>query len=616
MVKGYIGEILKIDLSNRKIETEILETSDLKNFIGGSGLGAKYLHKLTNGETRPFSEENALIFMTGPLTAAKTFSSDRFEVIAKSPLTGIYAESSCGGRWGGMLKRSGYDGIILTGKSDIPVFIWIDNKKVKIENCKDIWGQDTFKTHISIRKKTSEKAEIACIGPAGEKLVKFASIHTGGVHSRVAGRAGIGAVMGSKKLKAIAVKGEQRFEIYDPKSLEKFWKDYAKKVANTFDAKDMRENGTIGILEYCEEIGDLPIKNWTERRYKDAEKISNKGLKSILKKRYYCGSCLVGCGRSIEIENGKYITPGIIGGPEYETVAMFGSNLLVNDIGVVAKCNEICNRYGMDTISTGSVLGMVMECREKGLLTRKELDNIDLNWGNGDAVIEMLYKIGKREGIGELLGEGTRNIAKEIGPEAMELAVQVKGLEAPAHDPRAKNSLALGYAVSNRGACHLQSFGYDFEHLCSIEDMGYPEPLNRFETKGKPEFVCKMENLMSMMDSLTTCKFMLFCNITLKQLTEELNLVTGFGIDETDFLKTGERIFNLKRLYNIKCGITKKDDILPPRLLTLKKGSDEDDNVPPPFEMMLKEYYKLRGWNEIGVPKDKKVEELDLKEYS
>jgi len=615
MIPGYMGKILKVDLIKRKIESFSLDAKDAKDFIGGSGLGAKFLHEYTDAKINAFDSENALIFMTGPLAATKAFSGDRFEVVTKSPLTNCYAEASCGGQWGGMLKRTGYDGIIITGKSNSPVYLHINNEHVDIVDAGELWGKDTFQTNQILKNNISKDIEIACIGQGGENLVRFAGIHTQDIHSRMAARAGVGAVMGSKKLKAIAVFGDNKPPIFDEEGFQKFWKEYSKKVASTFDAKDMRDNGTVGSLLYCETVGDLPIKNWSMRRFAGAENISGSAVKEILTKKYYCGSCLVGCGRTVNVPDGRFMTNGPVGGMEYETVAMVGSNLLINDIKAVSKINELCNRFGIDTISTGSVLAMAMECHENNLLSTDDLDGIDLKWGDADAVIEILHKIAHREGIGNLLAEGTRRIASEIGSYAAEFAVHVKGLELPAHDPRAKNSLAISYATSNRGACHLSAFGYDFEHLCSSPELGVPEPLDRFETKGKPAYVARMENIMSMCDSLSTCKFMLFCAISLPQLVQELELITGFGLDVGDFLKTGERIFNLKRMYNNKCGISRKDDTLPPRILNLKRGTGADEDQLPPLNIMLEEYYKLRGWNEIGFVSLEKIKELGLERF-
>jgi len=614
MLYGYMGEIAKINLSNKKVEKIILKEEELRKFIGGSGLGAKFLFELTGLETDTLGKDNVLIFIAGPLIATKIFSSDRFEVITKSPLTGIYTESDCGGHWGSMLKKSGYDGIIIEGISEKPVYIWINDKEVKIEDASGIWGLDTFDTQTRLKSKTTPRAEVVCIGPAGENLVRYASIHTDGSAARAAARSGCGTVMGSKKLKAIAVSGSQSFGIYDIDGFNQFYKKHSKTMVS--ETKALGEFGTSIGVEYCEKVGELPIKNWSERHFDNAAKISGQNMaKEILKKRYFCGKCLIGCGREIEVKEGKYKTDGIIGGPEYETIGMLGSNLFINDIRAITKNNELCNRYGLDTITTGSVIAMVMECYEKGLIDKKWLDGIDLKWGNTDAVIEMINKIGQREGVGKLLGEGTVRIAKAIGSYAIEYAIQVKGLEAPAHEPRAKVSVALGYATSNRGACHLQAFTHDFQDGASLPDLGYPETLDRFNPKGIPEFVIKFQNLMSMFDSIHICKFTLFGGMTFKPCVQMLELVTGFGLDEKEFLKTGERIFNLKRLYNVKCGITRKDDTLPPRYLTQKRGSGEYEDQLPPLGMLLDEYYRLRGWSEIGIPTEKKLQELGLSEF-
>ena len=615
MRSGYMGRILRVDLSTMTLSPQELDSGDCRRFVGGSGLGALYLHRTTPPAVDPLGPENTLIFMAGPLAGTKTFSSDRFEVVCKSPLTGIYAESSCGGRFASALKSSGFDGVVIAGSAKRPAYIWIQDGNAEIRDASELWGLDTFDTHARLAGLTHPDAEAAVIGPAGEKLVRYASIHTSGVHSRMAGRAGVGAVMGSKSLKALVAYGSAKVPLHDPAGLMAFWKEYGKKNATTWDAKDLRDNGTIGTLRYCDVMGDLPIRNWSMRRFAGAEKISADALKEIAGPRYYCGSCLVGCGRSVTVPEGAYKTDGIIGGPEYETAAMLGSNLLLEDIRAVSKANEVCNRYGMDTISAGSCVAMAMECREHGLLSVRDLDGIALDWGNADAVIEILHRIGKREGVGRMLGEGTRRMANEIGSYAIEFAVQVKGMEAPAHDPRAKNSLALGYSTSNRGGCHLQAFVYDFEHQARLPDMGITEPLDRFAVDGKAVSVVRMENLMSMCDSLCTCKFMLFCAITLEPLVRELDYVTGFGLDSAEFLKTGERIFNLKRLYNNACGITRKDDTLPPRLLTLKRGTGEEEDQLPPLGRMLDEYYRIRGWDEIGRPSTSKLEELGLTDF-
>jgi len=611
-----MGKILKVDLGTGATEEIKLNKKDIETFIGGSGLGAKYFHELVSPGVDPLGEKNVLIFMTGPLTGTKAFSSDRFEVITKSPLTNIYAESDCGGKWGSMLKRSGYDGIIITGVSEKPVYLNITDRSVEIADAKDLWGLDTFDTHNKLKESVDKKAEIACIGPGGENLVRYGVISTGGVHARVAGRAGCGTVMGSKKLKAITVYGNKKVKVFNQKGLIEFNKLHSKAMVDEF--RGMKEYGTSGGLAGCEELGDLPIKNFSTRRFSKAENISGRYMaKKILKKKYYCGGCVIGCGRIIEIKDGKYKTKGQIGGPEYETSAMLGSNLGIGDLEAICKFNELCNRYGIDTITTGSVIAMIMECNERGLIPKKDLDDTKLVWGSVDAVIKVIHKIGKQEGIGKLLGKGTRAIAKKLGSYAPEFALHVKGLEIPAHDPRAKISLALGYATSNRGACHLQAFAFDFLGGNTISELGFPEPLDRFEVNKMPEFVMKMQNLMSLADSLKCCKFILFYfgDHVLTRLAQVLELVTGRKMDSDELLLAGERVFNLKRLYNTKCGISRKDDKLPERFLVQKRGEGKYEDFLPPLGKMLDEYYRLRNWDEIGLPERQKIKELGIEEY-
>ena len=335
--------------------------------------------------------------------------------------------------------------------------------------------------------------------------------------------------------------------------------------------------------------------------------------KNILTSNYHCGKCVIGCGRTIEVLDGQYkIEEGA--GPEYETIGMLGSNLLIDDIKAISKANELCNKYGLDTISTGSIIGFCMEAYERGLIDEKDTDGIKLDWGNEQAVLEIIKKIAFRKGFGNILAEGILEVSKNIGKNSYEFANQVKGLDLPAHDPRAKVSLALGYATSNRGACHVQAFTHDFEGGASIADLGYPKTLNRFETKGKAKFVADMQNLMSLFDSLHICKFTIFGGMTVEPLVKILNLITGFNFSKKEFLKIGERIFNLKRLYNNREGISRKDDTLPPRILYSPRGGGSGDNLPA-FNEMLRDYYRIRGWDEFGIPKQDTIKRLEIEDY-
>jgi aldehyde:ferredoxin oxidoreductase len=608
---GYVGKVLMVNLTSGEIGEMPISEEDARLYIGGSGLGAKLLYEMTNARTEALGPDNVLIFMTGPITGTRAFSSDRYQVITKSPLTGIFAESDCGGHWGSMLKRSGWDGILIVGKSVEPVYLWLNDGQVEIRDAKHIWGKDTFDTTETILSETDQKAEVVSIGPAGERLVLISCIMTDGKHARSAGRAGVGAVMGSKNLKAIAVKGSWSPSIARREDFGRFVNDHAKAMIE--ESRPLGTYGTSVGLQYTERVGDLPIKNWYQRRFEDgAKKICGQTMAdTILAKRYHCGRCLIGCGRTVNVETGQYASDGLTAGPEYETLGMLGSNLLIDDLAAIAKGNELCNRYGLDTISTGSVIAYSIEAFERGLITADTV-GFELEWGRGDILIETIHLIGRQEGIGKLLGQGVKRIADQLGGIAHEFAVHVKGLELPAHDPRAKSGLALGYATSNRGACHLQAFTHDFEDGANMPSLGYDTTLDRFGTNGKADFVIKFQNLMCMFDSLKCCKFVLFGGLDVDALTECLNLVTGLCFTKEDFLRTGERIFNLKRMYNTRCGISRKDDILPPRILTHKRGSGDFEDDLPHLGKMLNEYYLLRCWDEFGIPTAEKLEQLGL----
>jgi len=612
MVPGYFMKIAEINLNTEEINLISLEKKEVKKFIGGSGLGAKLLYDYTDNKTDPLSSENVLIFMTGPLTGTKTFSSDRFEVITKSPLTGIYTESDCGGKWGEGLKKCGFDGIVIKGKAKKPVYITIKDEEIKIEDASDLWGKDTFTTDTLIKKEMGPNSHVVCIGKAGENLVKFACIINEGKHGRAAGRAGVGAVMGSKKLKGIGVLGAKEVKIAHEQEFNQFIKNMVPYMTDQTEV--LRRYGTSNGVEYCESVGDLPIKNWYQGSWEGAKKISGQFMaKTVLKESYRCGRCIIGCGRTVEITAGKYkIKEGA--GPEYETIGMLGSNCLVDNIEIICKANELCNRYGLDTISTGSAIAFCMEAYEKKLISKEDTGGIEMKWGDGDAVLEMIKKIANRQDLGELLGEGLIEVSEKIGRNSCEFAIHVKGLDLPAHDPRAKVSLALGYATSNRGACHLQAFTHDFEDGASMPDLGYPKTIELFKIEGKAKFVIDFQHLMSMLDSLHCCKFIIFGGMTLQPLIETLNLVTGWNFSKDDFLKTGERIFNLKRLYNTRQGISRKDDTLPPRILNHPRGGGAGKNLPH-LNKMLHDYYQIRGWDEFGIPTKETLKRLELEEY-
>ena len=610
--KGYTGKILKLDLSHSTIQIDDLKEEWAQSFIGGSGLAAKYLFEMTDEKTDPLGPENPLIFMTGPFTGTSVPLSGRHAVVSRSPLTGIFGESDVGGTWGAHLKKAGFDGIIVTGKSPKPIYIWINDGKVEIRDASHHWGKDTYEIDPILKKETHEKAVVSAIGQAGENQVLIANVMTDGKDGRAAGRCGMGAVMGSKNLKAIVVYGTKKVPVFNPEAVGRLQKEYSGQINK--NAEHFRKYGTAGGLSTFEAMGTLPIQNWkfVGRWEEGAAKISGFTLTdTLLSGRYFCDACILGCGRKVKIDKGPYA--GLEGsGPEYETLALLGSNCLIDDLEALCYANELCNRFGMDTISTGGVIGFAMEAYEKGLIVKEDTNGIELQWGSVEAMIEMIRMIAKKKGIGKLLGQGVKRASEEIGKNAIEFAMHIKGMELAAHDPRGYNGGAVGFATSSRGACHLAGFTHTFERLLKAPEIGIPEPLDRFQVEGKGLLVFKSQNLMGMMDSLKLCKFILFGGITITHIVDWYRHVTGREMSIDDFIKTGERIFNLKRLYNVKLGISRKDDTLPFRSLTFKRtGKGLTPNLPP-FGQILGEYYEHRGWSEDGIPTPEKLRELEL----
>ncbi len=611
-MKGYAGKILRVDLSKKRVEAVKLDDDLAKKYIGGAGIGAKILYDETGPQTDPLGPDNRLIFMTGPFAATPVLTSGRHAVVSKSPLTGAYMEADSGGTWGPFLKRAGFDGVVVTGKSEKPVYLWIADGQAEIRDAGRFWGMDNYDLEPALQKETRPEAVVASIGPAGEKGVRYAGIFNDGRDARAAGRGGSGAVMGSKNLKAIVVHGKQEIMIADPEGLKASLKEIAPMVAK--NTEPMRKNGTAGGLATFEALGSLPLQNWKYqgRWEKGAVAIAGPAMtERMLTGNYYCEKCVIGCGRRVKIDKGPYA--GVEGaGPEYESIAFLGSLCLVDDLEAVAKANELCNRYGMDTISCGAAIAFAMEAYEKGILTKKDTGELELQWGRADVMVKMVEKIGKREGIGELLGEGVRIAAEKLGKNAVEFSLHVKGMEIPGHDPRCYNAGALGFATSNRGACHLQGFSHSFERVLSMPEIGLENPSPRHDVAGKGKMTADTQNMMGLFDALKLCKFSLFGGVKLTPMAQWYTMVTGVPMTIPEFLKIGERMYNLKRMYNVRCGISRKDDTLPARFLTLKHEGEGLIPHLPPLGEMLSDYYKTRGWSEEGIPSQEKLKELGL----
>jgi aldehyde:ferredoxin oxidoreductase len=614
MANGYMNQVLRVDLSTGLMTTQTFSEDVLRKYIGGSGLGTKILYEETDEHTDPLGPENPLIFLTGPIVGTKAVNSGRHHVVTRSPLTGILGESDSGGTFGPELKRAGYDGIIFKGKANKPVYLLVDNGHVELRDAAMLWGLDTYEVDEILKNEIGKDIVTCSIGIAGERLVRIASIMNDGVEGRAAGRTGVGAVMGSKMLKAIAVRGKQEVPVADPQGLSRILREHGKVM--TKNSEGMGKHGTSGGLEGSEAIGNLPIRNWSQGNFAGAATINGVHMaKTILTKRYFCEKCVIGCGRTVEVKEGPFKTiEG--GGPEYETCGLIGSNCLIDSIEAIAKANEMCNRLGLDTISTGSMIAFAMEAYERGIITREMAGGLEICWGDPHVLIAMIDKIGKREDIGYLLGEGPLITDETLGGVASEFSVHVKGLPFPAHDPRNAVGTGLQFATSARGACHLSSFTHDFEVDCTFPELGYPKSPDRWETKGKGRFISTFQNAMGMFDSLIFCKFIVYGlgDDKIKTMLETVNAVTGWDMTFEEFMLTGERIFNLKRMYNNRLGISRKDDILPPRIRSHRRGTGGAADNLPHIGYLLSEYYQERGWDEFGIPTRETLNRLGLLE--
>jgi len=610
---GYHKKLLRVDLTNRKIEIQDLDEELIRKYLGGVGIGAKILYEETTPETPPLSPENILTAITGPYTGTGVPTSGRHHLVARSPLTGLFGESNVGGSWAIHFKRAGFDGIVIKGHSDLPVYLWIQDGKVEIRDARPIWGKDSYESADWLKKETSKEATVAVIGQAGERMAKIASIPHIGHVVRAAARTGLGAVMGSKNLKAMVVLGDGPVPIAQPEALKTSIKNLLPHIKGVTEA--FGKFGTSGGVENYEKIGNFPIKNWREGRWAGAKKISGTTMHdTILSGRKACLQCPIACGRHIKVTEGPY-APMDCEGPEYETVGTLGGLCMVDDLEAIAKANQLCNRYGLDTISAGGIIAFVMEAYEKGILTKKDTDGVEPLWGNGKVLIEMIHKMGRGEGIGRLMTEGSKRMAEALGKNAIEFAIQVKGLEPSAHDPRRFFSQALSYATASRGACHNASWSHPYELALTMPEIGISEPQDSYQIDGKAEFTVKLQDLMCVMDALILCRFSQVGKaVSVTNHVDWLNLITGWNMEIPEYMKVGERLFNLKRMYNCRLSVSRKDDFLPYRFMTLNRTGEDLANQLPPMGRLLSDYYAYRGWSEDGIPTRSKLEELGLDE--
>ena len=587
---GYAGKILWTNLTKEQVIVKCLEEDLALSYIGGKGLGSKLLLGGTKPGADPYDPANLLIFATGPVNGALLSGASKFCAVFKSPLTGIWGESQCGGYFAPHLKWAGYDAVVIRGRSEKPTYLLIEDEKVELRDASHIWGKDTFEAENIIKKDHGERFQVLSIGPAGENLVRFACItHDRG---RQFGRCGAGAVMGSKRLKAIAVKGSGTIEVAKPEKLDEFRKELNEKIRERL--KSLMEYGTPAIMALTNATGTLPTKNWTEGEFEGFEQINAQTMKAkIVKRSKACYACTVACGKISRVETGPYAGTEVEG-PEYETLFSMGSLCGNDNLESIAKANEVCDRLGMDTISAGNVLAFAMECYEKKIITQEDTGGLELKFGNHEAMIATLRKIAYRKNIGNILAEGVRKAAEIVGEDAKKFAVHVKGLEPPGYDPRGLKGVALGYAVSCRGACHVR-------HLVYRPNLTGQHPfkvgkIERLSYDGQAEIVKEQEDFYTIVDSMVLCKFLCLPTIgpiLWDELAKLYSIITGIEVGRKELLMVAERINNMVRSFNLREGISRKDDVLPERFTkeTVKGQVVEKEKL----DKMLDQYYKLRG---------------------
>ncbi|MEM0031518.1 MAG: aldehyde ferredoxin oxidoreductase family protein [Desulfurococcaceae archaeon] len=611
MFEGYMGKILFIDLSDQKTKLLNLPQDISELYIGGSGFAAKVLYDALKPEDDALSPNNMLVIMTGPMTGTPFPTSGRYAICAKSPLTDGWGEATASGFWGVELKKAGFDGIMITGSARKPVYLIIDEGEVNILNADHLWGKGTYEVFDMVKHDHGKEFKALAIGPAGENLVRFAAIIAD--DERAAARTGLGAVMGSKNLKAIVVRGSKEIKIAQRRELLEISKEVLNLIQKSPRAENLRKYGTASLVDICASLGDLPTKYWSKGEFPGYEQISGVTMtKKLLKGTKACFMCPIACGRNIEVKEGPY-APIRGKGPEYETIAAFGSLNLIDSLEAISKANYLCNYYGMDTVSTGSVIAFTLDLYERGLL-RNLVKDFKPEWGNPETVFKLIDMIAKRRGLGDLLAEGVRKFAKKIGGEAIELAVHIRGLDVPMHDPRAFASLGLQYVTMPKGADH-SAFAYNIERGASIPELGL-EPMDRFELSEKKVLLVKtMQDYMQLFDSLALCKFLATSGVPPSLVVKGFNAVTGRNLTLLSLLEIGERIFNIKRLFNVKHGIgTREYDKLPKKLtIPLTEGGAK--GFIPDIDKLLPAYYEARGWDERGIPSKKTLERLKISSY-
>lgn len=609
---AWHGKILRVNLTTKTIRTETVDELFASKYLGGRGWAIKYMLEEMDPTIDAFDPNNLMIFATGPLTGTVAPTGNRYMVVTKSPLTGALTNSNSGGFFPNEMKRTGFDLFIFEGKADTPVYLWVHNDHIELRSAEHIWGKMVPETEDILLTETDPKARVACIGPAGENKVLFASIMN--EKHRAAGRSGVGAVMGSKNLKAVVVRGTQPVDIASPGEMEDYCKSISKTVGNVMkNGGAMRVYGTSYVPPITNEMGILPTRNFQSGRFEGIDGITGDVInEKYLVKAKPCYRCPIACGRDTKVDDPKYAGEGE--GPEYETIASFGSACGIDNMAAIIKANYLCNEYGIDTISAGMTIACAMELAEKGYIPQEKI-GFDLKFGDPNAIIELTHQIAHLSGFGKELAEGSYRLAEKY--DHPELAVTAKKQEFPGYDPRGSKGMGLLYATSNKGASHMSG------DLAYSEVFGVPKKIDALTYDNKAALIKRFEDAFTVIDSTGLCvflsvRYMFEDKVELwpTPLAEIMRMATGLPFTQQMLLDAGDRIFNMERLFLLKAGFTKADDTLPPRMLNepLPDGPAKGQVVE--LDKMLPTFYELRGWSQDGIPTTKKLEELDIKQHN
>ncbi|MEW6375980.1 MAG: aldehyde ferredoxin oxidoreductase family protein [Thermodesulfobacteriota bacterium] len=609
-MSSYAGQFLRIDLTKKSFQVEPIPEKMKKDWVGGRGFGIRYLYEEIKPGIDPLGPENKLFFVTGVIggTTAQGFS--RYIVMGKSPSTGCVGRAVGGGHFGAQIKFSGYDFLLVEGASDRPIYLYIDEREVKFLDASGLWGLDTQETQAKITEIHGPAAQSACIGPAGENLVRFATITHG---RRTASRCGMGTVMGSKKLKAIVIQAKGRIIPENPEAFKEAVEKQISILKTHPRRVRMTDYGTTTLVEVADKLGCYPTRNFNAGRMEGIERLFPEEFAKSKLKNFGCYSCMTRCGQVHEVKEGSF-KGAYSEGPEYETIWAFGGQVGNNDLGAIVAADSLCDHLGIDTISTGNIIGFAFELYEKGILTQKEANGLDLRWGNTQSILSLVEKIGRREGFGRLLGEGVKRAAEQIGRGAEYYAMHSKGLELPAYEPRSIKGYGLSYATSNIGGSHM--YGRPRQELYGTSD---PRPVDRFADEGKGDIVALVQKQQAAEEVVIVCTFG-NSGLTGPLLSDLLAAGSGYEEfrDPTYIEKVGERIICLERCFNVREGFDRKEDTLPQRMFIepLLNAADATGQMIRKMDTLLDEYYDAFGYDQHGRPTFQRLDQLGLKEVT